>query len=133
MKLLALLSKKDSSGSEGSWTDNGGSSGGYGDIVTTEKGIVDNTIDKIGNKIGDRINSKISEYTTYLVSDLISIIEIGAIGFGFYQCISVMFFSNKMSKGGAKPMDKIIFSYFIFFLLRILNTVVKVRGGISGR
>jgi len=149
MGFLALLSKKESSGSSGEWSNNGGSTGGY---EVNDKGLVgsyiqksldgidkkmkdslENSIDKVGNKIGDKISSKISEYTTYLVSDLISIIEMGAICYGFYHCIVMMFFSNKVSNKGVKPMDKIAFSYFVFFILRILNTVVKVRGGIIAK
>lgn len=123
--LIVFAKKKLSSGSSGDWSGT--------EVTTTDKGIISNSVDKITKKVGDSVNNKITEYADYLISDAISVLEIGAIGFGFYHSVIVMFFHNKSAKGGVKPMDKIMLSYFVYFILRILNTVVRVRSGVIGK
>ena len=104
--------------------------------TNADKGILTRIPDKkkLPFGIGEKIGNKLGEYQTYILTDLISIVEIGAMGYGFYHCVITMFTENKSLNGnGARPMDKIMLSYFVFFILRLLNTVVRVRGGLIGR
>ena len=106
-----------------------GSSGSWEEV---DKGWMEEYFDKSIDKVGDKISNRITEYGSYLLSDALSILEFGAITFGFYHTIIVMFIGNKSLNGKAKPMDRVMLSYFTFFILRILNTVLKVRSGIIG-
>jgi len=130
--LMVIAKEKISKGISGSWEEkkDNGIIGNYLDKKSTE---VDKYIDKAVDRLGDKITNKLAEYGSFLLSDLISILEVGALGYGFYHCIVTMWLGNKSSNNKALPMDKIALSYFIFFILRILNTVVRVRGGIIGK
>jgi len=104
--------------------------------TNADKGILTRIPDKskLPFGIGDKAGNKLMEYQTYLISDLIAIVEVGAIFYGFYHCIISMFTGNKSLNGnGAKPMDKVMLSYFVYFILRILNTAIKFRGGVIGK
>jgi len=133
LALMVMAKGKLSSGISGEY-----SVGSHTDVVKGDHGWVGNYVDKVVNKAVDKATKKVvdgtqakmAEYASYLVSDIISVLEIGAITYGFYHCVVTMFFHNKSSNGGVKPMDKIALSYFVFFILRILNTVIRVRGGI---
>ena len=111
-----------------------GSSGSWEKQIEASDGIITKYIDKSVDRLGDKITSKLADYGTFLLSDLISILEVGALMYGFYHCVLIMWLGNKNSNNKALPMDKIAFSYFVFFILRITNTVIKVWSGIiSGK
>ena len=123
MKMLAVLKNKFNSGSSGEWTDK---------IVKADDGIITKYIDKSIDKASEKLTNKVSEYATYFASDAISILEVGAIGFGLYHCVIMMFTQNKSLNDKAKPLSRMMLSYFAFFLLRMINTVLKLRGGVIG-
>jgi hypothetical protein len=129
--LIVMAKDKLSKGASGTWEEK--DKGWIAEYFDKKSEDVDKYIDKSIDKMGDKITNKLAEYGTFLVSDLISMLEVGAIGYGMYQCVHTMWLGNKSSSGKAKPMDKIMFSYFMFFILRITNTVIKVRGGLIGK
>ncbi|HDK7176569.1 TPA: hypothetical protein PTV31_003186 [Clostridium botulinum] len=86
----------------------------------------------IGKKINKYIEEKVEVFAISFFSNLITLCELGVIGYSMCQSIKIMFLGNKSSKG-AKPMDKMLLGYFIFFTLRIFNTILKIKGNIYGK
>jgi hypothetical protein len=105
--------------------------------LNSETGLIGKDLDKIiDNKISyiiDNISSRISKFFSAMSVDLLDVISLGALGYSFYNCIKAMILNNRNTKGEALPLDRVVFGYFIFFILRILTTLVKIRGGLIGK
>ncbi|QDY26977.1 hypothetical protein [Clostridium botulinum] len=101
-------------------------------INKTFNADLDSSNGLVGEKIDKYIEEKVEVFAISFFSKLITLCELGVIGYSMCQSIKIMFLGNKSSKG-AKPMDKMLLGYFIFFTLRIFNTVLKIKGNIYGK
>lgn len=86
----------------------------------------------IGEKVDKYIEEKVEVFAISFFSNLITLCELGVIGYSMCLSIKIMFLGNKNLKG-AKPIDKMLLGYFIFFTLRIFNTILKIKGNVYGK
>jgi serine/threonine protein kinase len=102
-----------------------------------ENGLIGKDLDKIiDNKISyiiDNVCTRVGKFFSAMSVDLLDVLSLGALGYSFYNCIKAMILNNRNTKGEALPLDRVVFGYFIFFILRILTTLVKIRGGLIGK
>lgn len=82
---------------------------------------VNTATETITNSVSEKIDSITSSITNFFLEILlaiISVLAVGAILYIFYYCIKLMFFKKE------EEMQKILFGFFVFLLLKISGTLI---------